>query len=144
MRCFGSTLAQRAGKPLCQDDLMFETNSAGTAGSPAKSSSASRLVLPLSAVGMKDVAVVGGKNASLGELTRNLKSMKIHVPEGFATTAEAYRQFIAHNRLAPAIARHLERFDKGRESLQQCGAEIRRIIASGDPPDDLRRQILDA
>jgi pyruvate, water dikinase len=52
-----------------------------------------RLVLPLSAVGVKDVGLVGGKNASLGEMIARLGSSGIRVPGGFATTATAYRRF---------------------------------------------------
>ena len=44
-----------------------------------------------------DVALVGGKNASLGEMIKELKKEEILVPEGFATTAEAYRDFLSHN-----------------------------------------------
>ena len=123
---------------------MFDIRTPAAGAAAVTSATPLPLVLKLSAVGMGDVALVGGKNASLGELTRNLRGLKINVPEGFATTAEAYRQFIACNRLAPAIAHHLERLEKGRETLQHCGAEIRRLIVSAKLPGDLRRQILDA
>ena len=54
-------------------------------------------------VGMGDVPAVGGKNASLGELTRSLLSSGVRVPEGFATTASAYRAYVAANGLEEPI-----------------------------------------
>lgn len=53
-----------------------------------------------------DVDEVGGKNASLGEMVRELGGVGIEVPEGFATTADAYRAFLAHNDLDEAPGRH--------------------------------------
>ncbi|MCS6891128.1 MAG: hypothetical protein NZN45_05895, partial [Rhodovarius sp.] len=58
-------------------------------------------------VGAADVPRVGGKNASLGEMIRALGSRGVRVPGGFATTAEAFRDFIAANGIGPAIAARL-------------------------------------
>lgn len=55
-----------------------------------------------------DVPVVGGKNASLGEMLRGLKGAGIQVPDGFATTAEGYRQYIQENSLQEKIGRQRE------------------------------------
>jgi pyruvate,water dikinase len=58
-------------------------------------------------IGIGDVASVGGKNASLGEMVRNLGPYGITVPPGFAITADAYRQLLAANNLEPLIAAKL-------------------------------------
>jgi pyruvate, water dikinase len=58
-------------------------------------------------IGADDVASVGGKNASLGEMVRNLRCYDIKVPTGFATTAEGYRHFLVANNLGPVIASSL-------------------------------------
>ena len=67
------------------------------------SPSALPLVLPLSALRKHDVATVGGKNSSLGELISQLGQAGVRVPGGFATTAEAFRQFLQHNGLTEKI-----------------------------------------
>ncbi|MDH3514155.1 MAG: hypothetical protein OEM83_04700, partial [Gammaproteobacteria bacterium] len=56
-----------------------------------------RYIRKFSELGMNDVPVVGGKNASLGEMFRNLSAEGVRVPDGFATTSEAYRHFLKHN-----------------------------------------------
>ena len=62
-------------------------------------------------LGMSDVARVGGKNASLGEMLCNLQGAGIEVPPGFATTAEAFREFLSSNGLETRIAEALEGLD---------------------------------
>ncbi len=56
-----------------------------------------------SSLGMSDVPEVGGKNASLGEMISNLTSLGIQVPDGFATTADAYREFLAYQAWIPIL-----------------------------------------
>ena len=56
-----------------------------------------------------DVPTVGGKNASLGELLRELKSAGVRVPNGFATTAQAYREFVDANGIEPEMREHIEK-----------------------------------
>jgi pyruvate, water dikinase len=102
-----------------------------------------RYVVPLNAIGMKDTAVFGGKNASLGEMIQHLRELGIAVPEGFATTADAYRLFIKQNKLGPLIQEHLGRWRSRRETLEQCGKAIRSAIGSGTIPNDVAREILD-
>jgi len=65
--------------------------------------SSATLVLPLSKLRMDDVAIVGGKNSSLGELISQLSAAGVRVPGGFATTAEAFRDFLMHNNLTEKI-----------------------------------------
>lgn len=96
-------------------------------------------------LGMDDVPVVGGKNASLGELLSALRTVGVNVPIGFATTASAYRHFLAETGLDEYIASKLAEVDtQNVESLQQCGREIRHEIAAATLPQDLTAAILDA
>jgi len=88
-----------------------------------------------------DVAQVGGKNASLGEMVSTLGAQGIAVPDGFATTADAYRAYIAHNDLRERIAAALAAMDDGRASLAETGRAIRGMIAAGHWPEDVRDEI---
>ncbi len=91
---------------------------------------------------LADLEQVGGKNASLGEMIGGLQAAGIRVPGGFATTAEAYREFLAANHLEQRIAERLARLDPTDVgALAQCGAEIRGWIASGTFPEAVRRSI---
>lgn len=91
-----------------------------------------------------DVASVGGKNSSLGEMVSTLAEKGIAVPGGFATTADAYRAFIAHNNLQDRIAAEIAALEEHRISLQQAGTRIRTMINEGHWPDDLLADIRDA
>ena len=84
-----------------------------------------------------DVALVGGKNASLGEMIRALAGDGIEVPNGFATTAAAYRAFIAENELEPVIRKAIERWRTKQMDLPATGAEIRRAIRGAQLPHAL-------
>ncbi len=82
-----------------------------------------------SQLGMKDLPSVGGKNASLGEMIGSLTNLGVKVPNGFATTAEAYREFLVQNNLANRINSKLSDLDINNVSkLAQVGAEIRQDI----------------
>jgi pyruvate, water dikinase len=83
------------------------------------------------------IDVVGGKNAALGEMIRALKREHIRVPGGFATTAHAYRTYIEHNAIEPELRRILEAYDAGERPLDEAGDAIRRLIRSGEFPDDV-------
>lgn len=91
-----------------------------------------------------DVALVGGKNSSLGEMVQELGEQGIRVPPGFATTADAFRDFIAANDLNAVIADHIADWDDGKRSLAETGAAIRAAIIAGDWPDAIRADILTA
>jgi len=93
-------------------------------------------------LGMGDVARVGGKNASLGEMIRHLTEAGLRVPGGFATTADAYRAFLAHDGLADRIAKRLAGLDvDDTRALSAAGAEIRGWMLAAPLPDRLRREI---
>ena len=80
---------------------------------------------------MDDVERVGGKNASLGEMISNLDGAGVSVPNGFATTANAYREFLAHDKLADRINKALVALDVGDvHALAKTGAEIRSWIVN--------------
>ena len=89
----------------------------------------------------KDVEYVGGKNASLGEMIGTLVEKGVRVPDGFATTAEAYRQFLQHNNLASQIESHLADLEANRQSLEQTGKTIRQLFYRAEFPPDIARAI---
>lgn len=98
----------------------------------------------LDELGRGDVASVGGKNASLGEMLRNLGSQGVKVPLGFATTADAYWHFINANRLSPLIASKLDDLRQGKATIAETGSAIRSAILNGAWPEDLSSAICEA
>jgi pyruvate,water dikinase len=96
-------------------------------------------------VGIEDVSLVGGKNASLGEMYRELSSHGVKIPNGFATTADAYRHFLSQTGLDEKIQHILADLDTANiHNLRQRGSQVRHAILETDLPDDLRRAILQA
>jgi pyruvate,water dikinase len=92
-------------------------------------------------VGKSDVALVGGKNANLGEMIRELKNKGIPVPDGFATTADAYRVFLDANDLTDKIQTELEDYRKGKKKLHEIGEAIRRMFMEAEFPAELAESI---
>jgi len=93
-------------------------------------------------LGMGDVPLVGGKNASLGEMYCALQAQGVKVPNGFATTTGAYRHFLEANDLSGRIATALAGLDVADViALKQTGKQIRDWILSGELPDDLVTEI---
>lgn len=101
----------------------------------------SPLILNLAEVTREDVARVGGKNASLGELIGALVPRGVAVPPGFATTADAFRLYLAHNRLEQGIGEHLAAYAAGKVSLADTGAAVRTAIVAGKWPEELEKAI---
>jgi pyruvate,water dikinase len=93
-------------------------------------------------VGMQDVPRVGGKNASLGEMIRSLDEKGIRVPDGFATTASAYREFVSENRLEPAIRARLEHYRAGATTLRETGQAIRELFLDCQFPPKVAESIV--
>ena len=92
-------------------------------------------IVSLDAVSMADVARVGGKNASLGEMIRHLTGAGVNVPGGFATTAEAFWNFIDHNRLRARIHARLATLDVADiPALAAAGAQIRGWVEGAELP----------
>ena len=106
--------------------------------------SATALVVPFEDLRMSDVEVVGGKNASLGEMISQLPS-GVRVPTGFATTAHAFREFLAYDGLADKINARLDKLDtEDVRALAEAGAEIRAMVEAQPFPADLQKAITDA
>ena len=91
-----------------------------------------------------DVEHVGGKNASLGEMIGTLKEKGVRVPEGFATTANAYRAYLEANKLTSRIREQLGRMHDGEQSLDATGTAIRAMIREGTFPDEIATAIREA
>jgi pyruvate, water dikinase len=91
--------------------------------------------LPFSKLSSKDVAHVGGKNASLGEMIHHLSELGIAVPDGFAITVKAFHEFLSLNTLSPLIQRTLDRLDrKTLTNLSEVAACCRELIMKSNFP----------
>lgn len=95
-------------------------------------------------LGMEDVEIVGGKNASLGEMSRNLAAMGINIPSGFATTSAAYRKFLKENKLQDPIRNELKKYEKNSQNLEDTGQQIRELIRKGVFPISVAESIREA
>ena len=99
-------------------------------------------VLWLQDLGMHDVERVGGKNASLGEMIRHLHKAGVSVPGGFATTADAYRQFLAHDGLDRRIGALLDALNvDDTRALAATGKQIREAVAAHPFPAALEKDL---
>ncbi len=97
----------------------------------------SRYVVRFEALERTDVARVGGKNASLGEMVRHLGGQGVSVPPGFATTSDAYWSFVDANGLREVIVGAVRDLDNGRASLAETGQALRRAFLKGQWPNDI-------
>lgn len=104
-----------------------------------------KFILHFSSISVKDVPLVGGKNASLGEMYSKLVKSGINVPDGFATTSKAYWYFLKKNNLLPKLKTLFEGLDiKNIKILQKAGKEAREMILRADFPNDLKKEIVKA
>ena len=104
-----------------------------------------RIILPLNSVGIEDIATVGGKCASLGEMLRNLTALGVQIPDGFVITTTAYWQFIEQSGLGGLIQQELARIDfESVESLRRGGLAIRQAISNARFPRELSQPIISA
>ncbi|MBE9257040.1 MULTISPECIES: phosphoenolpyruvate synthase [Aphanizomenonaceae] len=100
------------------------------------------LVLPFNAVGIADIPLVGGKNASLGEMIQQLSSQGVKVPTGFATTAYAYRYFITAAGLEAKLRKIFADLDvEDMDNLQECGKKARSLMLETPFPLELQEAI---
>jgi len=104
----------------------------------------SNCILWFNEVGLQHLAEVGGKNASLGEMYQELATQGIAIPYGFATTAQAFRDYLTANNLHQPISDALAKLAAGGQSLAATGHIIRECIRGGDFSSEQHRQISDA
>ncbi len=93
---------------------------------------------------IEDVPEVGGKNASLGELLSSLTGAGVRVPDGFATTSEAYREYIRANDLEKKMRREIDGLASGKQSLAKTGRAVRLLLRNGKFPKAVEREIREA
>jgi pyruvate,water dikinase len=106
---------------------------------------AEKLVMWLNEVSMEDIELVGGKNASLGEMIKGLSSIGVKIPMGFVVTSKAYHYFIDYNNLREKIREILAGLDPNNiEDLSRRGLTVRELIKGGQFPEDLKNEILKA
>jgi len=121
---------------------MYESPSPLPEDARAKVMSRSGFVWWFDEIGVGDVAFVGGKNASLGELYRELAPRGVRVPNGFAITADGYRRFLAANKLDDRIREALAGLDtRDIDNLRTRGSRVRQLILAAELPADLRDKI---
>lgn len=103
-----------------------------------------KLIRPFSSIGIEDVPLVGGKNASLGEMFNKLAHKGVPVPDGFATTAEAFRYFLSINQVTDPLSNLLKKLDrKTYDNLKDIGKQARTLILNAEIPDDLSKAIIE-
>jgi pyruvate,water dikinase len=99
-------------------------------------------VLWLNEVCLKDIAEVGGKNASLGEMIGHLTKMGVRVPEGFAITTKAFREFIDQNGLEDRIKDALKDLDSDNPAdVADRGKKIRKMFIDSEFPEEVKREV---
>jgi len=94
---------------------------------------------------INDVPIVGGKNASLGEMIQKLSTRGVTIPSGFAVTAEGYRHHLRENNLEDELKRLLDLIDTSKlDNFAEIGKQIRQLISSAPLPNDLAKEIKEA
>lgn len=102
-------------------------------------------ILWFNEISIKDIPLVGGKNASLGEMFSKLTEKGINIPNGFATTSYFYRYFLEANDLLPKLKEVFKSLDsKNIRSLQKTGQKARDLILNAEFPDDLKKEMIAA
>ncbi len=105
----------------------------------------SHFLLPFEKLGIADVPLVGGKNASLGEMFSKLTPLGIRIPDGFAVTAAGFRFFIKENNLGSEIQEALRELNQTDFSnLQEISKRIKTLISAGKMPESLKEEILNS
>lgn len=107
-------------------------------------SNSNRMILWFKDISIADVPIVGGKNASLGEMIRELTPKGVSVPDGFAVTAPAYRHFINVNHLDKRIRDILSDLNtQDTSNLRERGAKVRQALLAASLPKDLEAEIIE-
>ncbi|MBI2145685.1 phosphoenolpyruvate synthase [Candidatus Woesearchaeota archaeon] len=103
------------------------------------------LILWFKDIAIEDTPLVGGKNASLGEMYRELVRKRVSIPNGFAVTAKAYRHFMKEAGIEKRIMKILEKLNtKNIEAVAEAGHKVRELILGGEIPQQLKQEITDA
>lgn len=92
----------------------------------------------------QEVHLIGSKNASLGELINKLTQAGVRIPTGFIITTDAYRDCLATNQLTPQIQSQISAWQQGKQSLNQTGKAIRRLLRNASLPEKLSNEIRQA
>ncbi|MGZ8553346.1 MAG: PEP/pyruvate-binding domain-containing protein, partial [Chitinophagaceae bacterium] len=96
-------------------------------------------------INITDIATVGGKNSSLGEMFSRLSSKGIPVPDGFATTATAFEEFLVHNALHARLSGLMQQLDRVNFSnLKEKGAKARKLLLDAELPQNLQLAVVQA
>ena len=104
-----------------------------------------RFTIELQDVGLENLNLVGGKNASLGEMIKNLTSLGIAIPHGFAITSEAYWDFLKYNHLEEPIIKIISEIDvDDLIALRKGGAQVRQLIRDGKFPLEMETEIIES
>ncbi len=104
-----------------------------------------RYIKRFAELGMQDVPLVGGKNSSLGEMYSALSGKGVKVPNGFATTTDAYHHYLQHNQLFERISEVLEALDVDDvRALAATGRQVRQWVLEGEMPQELADEIVAA
>ncbi len=102
-----------------------------------------KYTLLLKEVGINDIPLVGGKNASLGEMLQHLTALGVNIPDGFVITVEAYHEFLRYNSLEENITQIVKAIDYNSiESLRRGGMQVRQLILNGRFPKEMSEQII--
>ncbi|NGX56645.1 MAG: Phosphoenolpyruvate synthase [Candidatus Anoxychlamydiales bacterium] len=101
----------------------------------------SELVKEFQDIRMEDVSIVGGKNASLGEMIYSLSKQGINIPDGFASTSKGFLLFIEKNDLKGFITSEIKKFQNNTQDLKKTGKNIRKAILKSKLPKDLESEI---
>jgi pyruvate, water dikinase len=110
-----------------------------------KDSAMQEFIRKFSEITQADVAEVGGKNSSLGEMFTQLLPRGIRIPDGFAITSSAFKHFLDHNRLSGELPKLMEQLNKDNFSnLKEIGGKARKMMIEGIMPDDLTKDIIRA
>lgn len=104
-----------------------------------------KYILWFKEIDSKDVPLVGGKNASLGEMYRNLSRRGVNIPDGFALSTRAYWYYLKANKIDRKLKEIFREFNpKSLKSLQTTGKLARKVILNGEFPEDLKKEIIQA
>jgi pyruvate,water dikinase len=102
-------------------------------------------IIPFEKINLSQLQDVGGKNASLGEMFNHMQSLGVEIPDGFAVTVEAYRNFLFHNNLTEPLGKLLEKIEnKSLSNLPEIAQQCRNLVSEAVLPEDLKKEILNA